>query len=721
MRNAAVATLWILAMAGLSCSGASNGKDTVTNDTGVTETAVGDQGGEARQGDVGSQETMDTDPADAGDGAAVPPRKLTFRAIGGMSMGSGALNFHAHHPGTVDVVAALGGYVNYSYVIDMLHRQVFGGFCPMELLVAHLDQLNDPDAPDLQCGLAMPQFPWEFAQSFNRFHPDISGTTWDRDAYLDSLEGLTTAFGSLLTYNPDHPLLPPGVPVERLADTDPAAKCADPVVVGKPWNYNAEYNPDGEFDLVSFCDGEEPIPGGEDNPDFWTLLGAYDPAAPHTRPIHMVLAVDYNGNGLRDYHEPLVINARERFEDVGADGCPDAQEDGKGGCAGSGTGDDPNHDRFDTFTNPLGTEGDHFRQEGEPYLDHGLDGVAGTGDHGEGDGAYSVSPHLAKLFDTTGMHWIANASDTELAAVDIFLDAGIRDGLQSLTGTYRIAALLKSREPDTRIFDNHTGTPDSVYPSPKPLMLNTVYGEVDWSPAGVGKNFLVMYGYEDATQQALDAGDGKHVGSPEQVFNRVAMFLYSALARWPDLDSTPCNGSMGQILPGSFYSDALESRFGYSISLPPCYEESGLDYPVIYFLPGSGMWAADVAVTNLLFNAAMLTGDMPKFIEVAPEGQCCRIHRTTGDRYCACVKDKSDGNVWSCVEPQCKGPHESCGKVAIPKAEMTQECPGGCVYANQVSDQFGDVQAASRMRYEDMLLNLMDHVDTTYRTRKPQQ
>jgi len=318
------------------------------------------------------------------------------------------------------------------------------------------------------------------------------------------------------------------------------------------------------------------------------------------------------------------------------------------------------------------------------------------------------------------MHWIANAPDDEFADTDVFLDAGIRDGLQSLTGTYRIASLLGAREPNTKIFNEFSGTPNSVFPSNEPVMLNKVYGDVDWSAEGTGKHHLVMYGYEDATPAEIEAGDGKHVGSPEQMFNRVAMFVYAALARWPGLDSSECQGTPGKIFPGSFYSEALGSRFAYSVSLPPCYDESALDYPVIYFLPGQGMWAADVTVTNLIFNASMYSGDLPKFIEVAPEGQCCRIHKVTGERYCACTKDKTDGNVWSCVEPQCKGAHETCGIVKIPKPEMVQECPGGCVFANQVSDQFGNVDSATHMRYEDMLLDLMDHVDVTYRARKAQ-
>ena len=649
------------------------------------------------------------------------PRPLKFRAIGGVSMGAGALNFHAHHPGLVDVVAALGGYVNYSYVLDMLQRQIFGGFCSRELLLANLDDLNDPAAPNLQCGLAMPEFPWEFSQNFNNFHPDYSGTTWNRNTYLGSIEALTTAFGNLFSYNPDNPILPPGIPADWLAEGDGTQKCANPYTVGKPWNYNAEYNPEGTYPLITFCDGEEPVPGGEDNPDYWKLQGAYDPTMPHDHPVTFILAVDYNKNGIRDYHEPLVINTHERFADTGTDGCANIDEDGQGGCSGGGTGDDPNGDDLEMFENPGGTEGDHIWQAGEPYEDFGLDGVADTADFGEGDGEYSVSPHLAKLFETTGMHWIANAPEDEFTSADIFLDGGIRDGLQALTGTYRIASLLKSRDPDTKIFDNFTGTSDSVYPSNSPVALNEVYDEVDWTAAGTGRNFLVTYGYPNASPEAIAAGDGKHVGSSEQLFNRVAMFIYATLARWPDLDTEACPGEPGKIFPSTFYSEALGARFGYSVSVPPCYGSSELTYPVIYFLPGQGMAAADVTVTSFIFNFSMQAGTLAKFIEVAPEGQCCRIHRESGARYCACLDSATDNSLKNCVDPQCKDAHEECDVIEVPKKDLYQECPGGCVFANQVADVYGNTQPASKMRYEDMLLDLMAHVESTYRVTPGQQ
>ena len=85
--------------------------------------------------------------------------------------------------------------------------------------------------------------------------------------------------------------------------------------------------------------------------------------------------MDLNGNGRRDYHEPVLVhNNLERFEDVGADGCSDADEDGLGGCGGGGKGEDPNGDNHGVPSNAAGTEGDGWRQEGESWSDTGIVG-----------------------------------------------------------------------------------------------------------------------------------------------------------------------------------------------------------------------------------------------------------------------------------------------------------------------------------------------------------
>ena len=87
--------------------------------------------------------------------------------------------------------------------------------------------------------------------------------------------------------------------------------------------------------------------GGPNQAFYYANAGVHDPCYPYTRPMGIVLAVDINGNGVRDYGEPIVANAHERFQDTGVDGCSDPMEDGKGGCV-----TDPSKSPYDANTNP---------------------------------------------------------------------------------------------------------------------------------------------------------------------------------------------------------------------------------------------------------------------------------------------------------------------------------------------------------------------------------
>ena len=653
--------------------------------------------------------------------AQTKERLYTFKAMGGISMGAACLTFHSRHPSYLDHVAALGGYINFKWLQRSLITHLFGGFCEMEAILEHIDDLNNPDIPELKCGPVPPSNKWENACDFNHLTYDDSGGDWDRHGYLHPLEGIFTGFGNFLYHNPDHPYLPPGVPASWAEYGNDAEKCKNVVHIGKPYNYNAEYNPEGEYDLITFCDGEEPIPGGEDNPDYWELKGAYDPTYEHHEPVHIAVAVDYNGNGVRDYHEPIAINAYERFEDVGVDGCADADEDGNGGCSGGGTGDDPNGDNEEIEANPFGTEGDGLWQDGEPYQDYGVDGVDGTGDHGEGDGEYTLNATLKSVLETTALNWIDTAPQEEIDAVDIFMDGGIRDAMAHLSGMFPLATHLQAREPNTRYYDGFTEFETSLYPVMSSAILLIVKDQIDWSAQGLGKNFIVRYGDWDATEEEKKKGDGKHLGTDTDMFNRLGITLLTPLFRWPEPDLGECMHDAGETLDRTFYSESMKTRFQYSVSLPPCYDGPGREdarFPVIVFLPGHGITASDAIAAGVAFNILMQSGNMPKFIMAVPEGQCCRLDFETGKRYCACEKNK-ELNTWDCMDPDCQGTDDECELLHVPSGTIHQECNGGHFFVNQVSNKFGSVELAKNMKYEDVLMDFLNDLDQNFKTRKP--
>jgi hypothetical protein len=715
----AVAWMW-----GCSTGSSKKAAADVSSEVSVSSDVSSDITIQEIRSDLKVDSTADTMSDTQADVSAIPEtRTYTFKGMGGASMGAAALTFHVRNPGYLDMIAAQGGYVNFHYLQDFFLRIIFGGFCEMEAILEHVDDLNNPDIPELQCGPVPPKNPWENEAGFNDWFYDNNGVSTHRDFMIDAVQGMFCGFGNMAYYNPDHSYLPPGVPMSWVEPGNNIEKCNNPVHVGKPHNYNKEYNPDGEYDLITFCDGEEPVEGGSDNPDFWNLMGEYDPAFEHYRPVHVLLAVDYNGNGKRDYHEPVVVNAMERFQDFGVDGCEDANEDGSGGCDGDGRSDDPNGDNFHMVDNSFGTEGNALWDDGESYEDFGLDGVDGTGDHGENDGEYSINPRLKSVLETTALPYIDSAPLQDLYDVDLIMDGGIRDALHALTATYPIYSHLAARVPDTQVYEDFTQFDTSLFKYGEPTLLLMLLGTVDWSASAIGKNFIVKYGNPDATEEEIKEGDGKHVGNTFDVVNRLAMMFLVPLMRWPDLDWDPCVGHTGKVVYKSFYSEAQKNRYYYAISLPPCYaipEYEDVSFPVYIYLPGHGMDAKTTAAAGVAFNILAEKGDLPKFVFVVPEGQCCHIDMTTLTRYCACEKNEENSDLRDCIDPQCKGEDEDCDVVQIHKNDMEQECYEGHFFANHFSNKFGDMELAKTMQFEDLLIDLIEHLEANYRLRQPE-
>ncbi|MFH1530470.1 MAG: hypothetical protein ABIK09_07035 [Pseudomonadota bacterium] len=647
----------------------------------------------------------------------LPPREYTFRAIGGVSMGANAFTIAAGHPGAFDITASLGGYTNPMYYQRLLKTVIFGGLCDMDTLLAHLDEINDEDSEVLDCRPNEPPNSWEFLADINHWPADESGGDFDRGFYYWALEGLFMIWGNILTYNPEHPWLPPGVPVEWPAsDLSGAQRCANPLIIGTPYNYNAEYNPDGEYDLITICDGDGPVPVDEDDPDYFYYKGKYYADYTYTSPINVVLAVDYNGNGRRDFHEPVVINNMERLQDLGVDGCTGADEDGAGGCTGGGEGKDPNGDDFRIPENVFGTEGNDWRDGDEAYEDFGLDGVDGTGDFGEGDQEWSVNPNLLDALSRTPMHWLDNAPVEEIEALDILMDGGIRDSIHAAAATYPYYAHLAARGVDTRLYGNYSGSPDALLPTSGGVDFPTVLHLLELGAADIGKNLLVVYGDEDATEAEIKAGDGKHVGDAHEIVNRLATFIVMALQRWPDPDNEPCDElSFGSGANDTFYSPAMQTRYRVSYSLPPCYDKEGWEdkrYPLLIFLSGHGMEASTSLAGSIVFNILAKDGTLPKFIMAVPAGECCEYDREAGKRYCAC---ESEGPNYLCVDPDCTGPHAECDIVTVPKSSVDEECNGGNFFTNHVSNRWGDVEAAETMQYGEMVMDLMAYLENEVR------
>ena len=108
----------------------------------------------------------------------------------------------------------------------------------------------------------------------------------------------------------------------------------------------------------------------------------------------------------------------------------------------------------------------------------------------------------------------------------------------------------------------------------------------------------------------------------------------------------------------------------YLVVLPPGYdapENRDARYPVVYILHGYGQEPRDLAATVLITSAFMATGGLQKMIFVYPDGKCYL---------------------------------------------------GECKKANWYADQPPGPDGSVKFAYEKSVLELIDHVDRTYRTKR---
>jgi hypothetical protein len=668
-------------------------------------------------------------------------RTYNFRALGGISMGAIGASFltgHADNHKKVDALAALGGPIDVAYFLGSFERMQMGGFCSNTQLTTLSSTnpagMNNPEA--LTCSKS-PTIAYEKSQDFNNWSFTDNGGDFDRSAYLDIFYDLSVALGNPLFYNPNSAVYP----VDHLP-TDPDGSVSSSICApgaAKVFNkangnaiYNKEFNPDGSHDVITFCDGQEPIYYCNDanltpvdycqrtdmtqsdgdfataqcgaagfqeasstrNADlYYARKGHFNPCYPHHEAVSFGLAVDYNGNGKRDYFEPIVLNGHERFEDVGSDGCADDKEDGKGGCTASGQTGDPNHDNFDFLTNPAGTQGNWLHDEGEAFEDTGLDGVAGTGDFGEGNGKYDDGPSrqnwLAWDFRQNYRKW----SPQEQKSINVYAEGGIRDVFNFGLSSDMLSSSVREKYPEAAHryldFSELPALPGSNWAAD-----GFDVSQVDYSK--MAPNVFLRYGNPNATLAQIRLGDGDHVGVADQTINRTRLFLGWVGHVW-DPVLGPQQPAQGEVPPQKLetpYLNSLGAKRNFKVALPPGYdlpENKDVRYPVVTIGHGYGMDVEGMATAAVLFDALMQSGELRPMILVFPSGHCC--YQKDGMTDC---RDQDDTGT------------------DLDRQGWQMQCHRGNFYADSQG-----VSPGKGVKYGESLFEQLDWIDAHYRTLKP--
>lgn len=699
-------------------------------------------------------------------------RHLTHRAVIGFSMGGGgAATFGLRHNDQFDVIGALGGPSDWTWLMWFIEQYETGGFCP---------------ASNPSCTIPAPNLyslsePFAHTDDFEHWwsqNGSGTGGHFPRSEYVQIFTDLALMPGNPNSQNADPNLtflargpkatdpfvagdttgLPPGTTCQFSIDPispdnnaqgdvlaqQQAAEAVQQQIAAQcnqsrcnPANawiaptgyFDGTYNPDGQKQVISFCDGAQ-IPGEDDNPSNPNAAFGYNDTwvAPATGaggnavPVDFALAVDLNKNGVRDQGEPIIRQGHEPWSDFGTDGLADASEPGYDAV----TNPDPNQDDYDPQINPNGTEGNHRYDDGEPFQDVGLDGVANTaltnpyGDVGEGDGKFTMSTGLQAWYaiDPHGMlhQTVTNLpagpiTDDALRRLSILSDGGVRDIFNFESVARHFEGAIASRM-DT---------------NGRPLVSTAFYNGFQFLPGGgndadnfVPQNILwndiagmpsIRYGDIDASTQKILLGDGQHVGTALQILDRLQTAFFYVGKTWPDADrrqtmpsttdqhsETTTKNELGVNCEISgtcekIFTGPKTGRTGpIAVTLPPGYAldyNANVTYPVLYVLHGYGQDPRDLEALAIFTNNFMNDGlrsyatRLPKFIVVYVDGRC---------------RDRAD--------PQ------------NPSSPGLPECVRGTFYlnSNRPSDAPNDPGGVQLDSWFD---EVIDYVDQNYRTMPP--
>ncbi|MEO8875176.1 MAG: hypothetical protein ABI461_06305, partial [Polyangiaceae bacterium] len=696
-------------------------------------------------------------------------RHLTHRAVIGFSMGGGgAATFGIRHHDQFDAVGALGGPSDWTWLIWFIENFETGGFCPA----------SNPACTKVAPNLYPINEPYAHTDDFEHWwsqNGSGTGGHFPRSEYVQIFTDLALMRSNPNSQNADPLLsfmargpkatdpfvagntagLPPGTtcqvtlePIGPDSNGDPAllaqqaatqkvqqqiaAQCnqsrCDPANVWKaPTGYfDGTYNPDGQQQVISFCDGAQ-TPQDDPNPSDPKATYGYEDtwAQPTTGaggnavPVDFALAVDLNKNGLRDQGEPIIHQGHEPWTDSGIDGLLDANEPGYNAV----TNPDPSQDDYDPQLNPTGTEGDHAYQLGEPFQDVGLDGVANTAlsnpysDVGENDGKYTLSTGLQNWY-AIDPHGILRQTvtdvpggvldDAALQRFDILSDGGVRDIFNFETVARHLEGAISSRKKadGTQLRSTAFYNGFQYLPGEPSDPNNFIAADIRWNDIVAMPS--VRYGNIDASTKDILLGDGQHVGTAPQLLDRLQTAFFYVGKTWSDADrkqselpgvnpETSTKNELGVDceIKGTcekIFTGPVTKRTGpIAVTLPPGYglaENAGLTYPVLYVLHGYGQDPRDLEALALLTNNFMNDGlrsyatRLPKFIVVYVDGRC---------------RDVSDPNN--------------------PTSPGFPECVQGTFYLN--STRPSDGKNPGGVQLDSWFDEVIGYVDQNYRTMPP--
>jgi hypothetical protein len=235
---------------------------------------------------------------------------------------------------------------------------------------------------------------------------------------------------------------------------------------------------------------------------------------------------------------------------------------------------------------------------GEAFDDFGLDGVAATGDFGEGNGTFDEDPDIANWLAEDPLTRIAGMASDEICSQRIYMDAGDTDELGFLQHHQNVADELTGKGiPVDEIADDNDDDCLSFPSIDAPFTFLTYEGG--------------HVGFD--TDDLLDDLQNGNVCGATAIWQRLIHLVAAMDAAFPGgVDG------IGGINPGDTITESIASpalaEGGVTpdrtvvIYRPPAFHNTNELLPIVYFLGGHGQKPEDYDRVNLLMDTLILAG-----------------------------------------------------------------------------------------------------------------
>lgn len=339
-------------------------------------------------------------------------------------------------------------------------------------------------------------------------------------------------------------------------------------------------------------------------------------------PVGGRLLADLDGDGIYDVGEGVVVNAAEPFAD--------------------------------------GNDNAVFEPErGETFQDVGLDGVAGSGDFGEGNGVFDYDPDREHWLAEDPYTRLAGRSADEIASQRVYMDVGTEDEFGFARHYDNLVALLREKGLAVKEMEGFPADCTDLNELDAPFMLVRYMaghiGVEDVDPDDLLNGNVC--GDDTVWQRVLNMMAFLNESFPDGYFGPGGNFDPDIDIDFDDLDiDLPDLDVTGDVVTRRIPSPALAVDGGEApmrdvlVYRPPASRRTARTFPVVYFLGGYGQQPSDFRRVSLLLDALIITGQLQNMAfafvpgaggrrgsfyvnHVVPESQVPELSPITSGRY----------------------------------------------------------------------------------------